>query len=192
MAKSPDSRGARLRTAQRDGPGRPGPIFRVHAHAGARLLAALCSSGSVRGSAVSHRSMPALSPFRGRAQLSDRFGDASIVPIAGAGQSGPPRSRSPARQDLLPGRDGPPVLLIGRPAWRGRQVTLGGLLAGRDPSGQGPALGSNSSGLSTYPAEGRIREIRSARRCWAPPLTGDHARLPPRPPAPEQRRAVPR
>ena len=31
--------------------------------------------------------MPALSPFRGRAQLSDRFGDASIVPIAGAGQS---------------------------------------------------------------------------------------------------------
>ena len=42
--------------------------------------------------------------------------------IAGAGQSGPPRSRSPARQDLLPGRDGPPVLLVARPALRGKEA----------------------------------------------------------------------
>jgi hypothetical protein len=81
---------------------------------------------------ASRRMGPRVLPLRGKlarpddrfhhpgvADLGERFGDVERVREERRRTIARPRSRRPARQHVLPGGDGPPVLLVARPAWRG-------------------------------------------------------------------------
>ena len=110
-------------------------------------LGVIRQSGSIAPGSVLDRDSPALRRARApparrrlprfarKARLSrtiaSLLGDRRTAPsewrrsdhaAAASGAIALPRSRSPARPDLLPGGDGPPVLLVARPAWRGTRA----------------------------------------------------------------------
>jgi hypothetical protein len=118
------------------------------------------------------------------------FGDISIVPLTVGGTSLVPRSRSPARPDLLPSRDVPPTPFVGCPAPRGQQWS------GRTPVGpaerrrsrcargeiEGSSVGPTTSSSFLKPAEtreeARLPYSRETAAAGRPQRTAQHRRRP--------------